>query len=107
MLVSSEGLSTIQSSASSSSSPDLEKSKQQTSQELTNLSLHIWSSVETRTTDVSYPKSVVPGTRAEGRPIWRNAQGTDPVLMAKQNGDACPFENIPNIDGVVVVASKQ
>lgn len=58
-------------------------------------------------TDVSYPKSVVPGTCAEGRPIRGNTQGTDAVLMSEQNRDPCSFENIPNIYGVVVIASEQ
>lgn len=57
--------------------------------------------------DASYPKSVVPGTCAEGRPIWWNAQCTDTILMSKQNRDPCPFENIPNIYGVVIVATKE
>lgn len=35
--------------------------------------------------DASYPKGVVPGTRAEGRPVRRNAQRADAVLVSKEN----------------------
>lgn len=55
----------------------------------------------------SYPQSVVPGTRAEGSSIWGNTQCTNTVLMSKQDGDPCSFENIPYVYGVVIVATEQ
>lgn len=111
--VSSVSLSTISSSVSSSLSPDLKgKKKQRKTTYITRCHQKCHSRLQScqirqKITVITYPKSVVPGTCAEGRSIRGNAQRTDTVLMSKKNRDPCSFENIPNIYGVVVVAAKQ
>ena len=62
---------------------------------------------QTTISNISYPQSVVPGTRAEGRSVWGNTQCADTVLMSKQDGHPCSFENVPNIYGVIIVAAKK
>lgn len=110
--VSSVSLSTISSSVSSSLSPDLKGQKQSKTTYITTChqKCHLrlqCCQIRQKITVIIYPKSVVPGTCAEGRSIRGNAQCTDTVLMSKKNRDPCSFENIPNIYGVVVVAAKQ
>lgn len=88
--------------------PDLEKKKEIAFITLRVTEAHtVVSCVIERNTKTSYPQSVVPGSCAEGRPIRRDTQCADTVLMSKQNGDPCSFENIPHVYSVVVIATKQ
>lgn len=53
------------------------------------------------------PQSMVPGTCAKGRPIWRNSKCAHTVLMSEQDWNSCAFQNVPNIYGIVIIATKQ
>jgi len=56
---------------------------------------------------IAYSESVVPGARAECCPVGRDPQGADTIFMSEQDGHTGPFEHIPDVYGVIIVACKQ
>lgn len=55
----------------------------------------------------THPQGGVPGRRAQSRAVRWHSDSADPVLVAKQNRLASPLQNVPHVDGVVVVTSEK
>lgn len=55
----------------------------------------------------AHPQGAVPGGGAHRCAIRGNSHSADAILVAKKNWDAIPLQNVPHIDGVVVIASEQ
>lgn len=56
---------------------------------------------------VVYLQCVVPASCAESGTIRGHAQTADPVLVGVQYRHAVTLQHVPDVDGVVVVATKQ
>lgn len=50
---------------------------------------------------------MVPGARAERGPVGGHPQRADAVFMSEQDGDTGPFQHVPDIYGVIVIACEQ
>lgn len=55
----------------------------------------------------AHPQGAVPGGGAESCAVRGHSHSADAVLVAKKNRDAIPLQNVPHIDGVVIITSEQ
>ena len=66
-----------------------------------------YGSGEDQGSKVTHPQTGVPGRRGEGRAVRRHLDAADAVLVAEQDGDTVPLQDVPHVDGVVVVAGEE
>lgn len=55
----------------------------------------------------THPQSVIPWSWAEPGAIWGHSDSADPVFMAKENCHSGTFQDIPDVNGIVIVSCKQ
>ena len=66
-----------------------------------------YGSGEDQGSKVTHPQTGVPGRRGEGRAVRRHLDAADAVLVAEQDGDTVPLQDVPHVDGVVIVAGEK